>query len=147
MIRNCNSQCIRIHSGIKRKLSEPVLGLKEWKPEDRPRLVGLIYYSFRTMVGIGFSQRTMLGSVFYWLLGKLSQEKITQQRWLMRAWMFAAPLGFIAIDTGWISALRDSHGHLGKLHRRSLPHIPCPGIAHSLHSYLHLVADCIPLFW
>jgi len=44
----------------------------------------------------------MLGSVFYWLLGKLSQEKITQQRWLMRAWMFAAPLGFIAIDTGWI---------------------------------------------
>jgi cytochrome d ubiquinol oxidase subunit I len=88
---------------LKEKLSEPVIGLKEWKPEDRPRLVGLIYYSFRTMVGIGFFLAgLMLGSVFYWLLGKLSQEKITQQRWLMRAWMFAAPLGFIAIDTGWI---------------------------------------------
>lgn len=88
---------------FKEKLSEPVLGLKEWKPEDRPRLVGVVYYSFRTMVGIGFLLvGLMFGSVFYWLIGKLSQEKITQQRWLMRAWMFAAPLGFIAIDTGWI---------------------------------------------
>ncbi|MER3493860.1 MAG: cytochrome ubiquinol oxidase subunit I [Mastigocladus sp. ERB_26_2] len=88
---------------FKEKLSEPVLGLKEWKPEDHPRLVGVVYYSFRTMVGIGFLLAgLMFGSVFYWLLGKLSQEKITQQRWLMRAWMFAAPLGFIAIDTGWI---------------------------------------------
>ncbi|YAF95528.1 MAG: cytochrome ubiquinol oxidase subunit I [Nodularia sp. CChRGM 3473] len=88
---------------FKEKLSEPVLGLKEWNPEDRPRLVGLIYYSFRTMVGIGFLLAgLMFSSIIYWLLGKLSQDNITQQRWLMRAWMFAAPLGFIAIDTGWI---------------------------------------------
>jgi cytochrome d ubiquinol oxidase subunit I len=88
---------------FKQKLSEPVLGLKEWKPEDRPRLIGLVYYSFRTMVGIGFLLAgLMFGSVIYCLVGRFSQEKITQQRWLMRAWMFAAPLGFIAIDTGWI---------------------------------------------
>ncbi|MFN6572442.1 cytochrome oxidase [Nostoc minutum NIES-26] len=88
---------------FKEKLSEPVLGLKEWKPEDRPRLVGVIYYSFRIMVGIGFFLAgLMFVSVIYWLLSKFSPEKITQQRWLMRAWMFAAPLGFIAIDTGWI---------------------------------------------
>ncbi|WP_341529653.1 cytochrome ubiquinol oxidase subunit I [Nostoc sp. UHCC 0302] len=88
---------------FKEKLSEPVLGLKEWKPEDRPRLVGVIYYSFRIMVGIGFLLAgLMFVSVIYWPLGRFSPEKITQQRWLMRAWMFAAPLGFIAIDTGWI---------------------------------------------
>lgn len=88
---------------FKQKLSEPVLGLKEWKPEDRPRLVGVVYYSFRIMVAIGFFLAAlMFASILYWLLGKLSQEKITQQRWLMRAWIFAAPLGFIAIDTGWI---------------------------------------------
>lgn len=44
----------------------------------------------------------MAWSTLYWLLGKLSNEKITQQRWLMRLWIFAAPLGFIAIDSGWI---------------------------------------------
>jgi len=59
----------------------------------------------------------MLGSVFYWL--KLSQEKITQQRWLMRAWMFAAPLGFIAIDTGWIVRCgRQPWTLYGQIHRR-----------------------------
>ncbi|MEB3310406.1 MAG: cytochrome ubiquinol oxidase subunit I [Snowella sp.] len=88
---------------FKEKLSEPVYGLKEWLPEDRPRLVGLIYYAFRTMIGIGFALAgLMLGSVIYWGMGKLSAETIDQQRWLMRAWMWAAPLGFIAIDTGWI---------------------------------------------
>jgi cytochrome bd ubiquinol oxidase subunit I len=88
---------------FKQKLSEPVLGLKEWKPEDRPRLVGVVYYAFRTMVGIGFLLAGLMSaSVLYWILGKLTQEQITQQRWLMSAWIFAAPLGFIAIDTGWI---------------------------------------------
>ncbi|PSB13697.1 cytochrome ubiquinol oxidase subunit I [filamentous cyanobacterium CCP1] len=88
---------------LKEKLTEPVLGLKEWEPQDRPRLVGLIYYAFRTMVGIGFLLAgLMAGTVLFWLLGKLSEENITQQRWLMWVWMFAAPLGFVAIDTGWI---------------------------------------------
>lgn len=44
----------------------------------------------------------MLWSTLYWILGKLNSEKITQQRWLLRTWIFAAPLGFIAIDSGWI---------------------------------------------
>lgn len=88
---------------FKEKLTEPVRGLTEWQPQDRPRLVGLIYYAFRTMIGIGFALAgLMLGSVVYWLLGRLSPEKITQQRLLLWAWMLAAPLGFIAIDTGWI---------------------------------------------
>lgn len=88
---------------FKQKLSEPVLGLKEFKPENRPHLVGLIYYSFRTMVGIGFALAgLMLITTLQWLRGKLSTENITEQKWLLRAWLFAAPLGYVAIDTGWI---------------------------------------------
>jgi cytochrome d ubiquinol oxidase subunit I len=88
---------------FKQKLTEPVVGLKDFKPEDRPHLVSLIYYSFRIMIGIGFFLAfLMLWSTLYWVLGKLSSEKITQQRWLLRTWIFAAPLGFIAIDSGWI---------------------------------------------
>lgn len=88
---------------LKKNLTEPVYGLKEWEPTDRPRLVGLIYYSFRTMVGIGFLLAGLMAvSVLYWLAGGLSGEKIDRSRWLLRAWIFAAPLGFIAIDTGWI---------------------------------------------
>jgi cytochrome d ubiquinol oxidase subunit I len=88
---------------FKQNLTEPVIGLRDFKPENRPHLVGLIYYSFRIMIGIGFFLAfLMLWSTLYWLLGKLNSEKITQQRWLLRTWIFAAPLGFIAIDSGWI---------------------------------------------
>jgi cytochrome d ubiquinol oxidase subunit I len=88
---------------FKKELSEPVQGLKSWQPADRPHLVGLVYYCFRIMIAIGFFLAGLMAlSVLQWLRGKLSSENITQQRWLMRAWMFAAPLGYIAIDTGWI---------------------------------------------
>jgi len=88
---------------FKQNLTEPVVGLRDFKPEDRPHLVGLVYYSFRIMIGIGFFLAfLMLWSTLYWLLGKLNSEKIAQQRWLLRTWIFAAPLGFIAIDSGWI---------------------------------------------
>jgi cytochrome d ubiquinol oxidase subunit I len=88
---------------FKPTLSEPVLGLKEWQPSDRPRTVGLIYYSFRIMSGIGFFLAgLMLWSGLQWLLGNLSPEKIAQQKWLLRGWVFAAPLGYIAVEAGWI---------------------------------------------
>jgi cytochrome bd ubiquinol oxidase subunit I len=88
---------------FKTKLSEPVLGLKEWKPEDRPHLVGLIYYAFRIMIAIGFFLAALMGiSTLQWLRGKLSPENISQQKWLMAAWIFAAPLGYIAVESGWI---------------------------------------------
>ncbi|MGF1487062.1 MAG: cytochrome ubiquinol oxidase subunit I [Prochloraceae cyanobacterium] len=88
---------------FKPKLSEPVLGLREWQPQNRPHLIWLIYYSFRIMVAIGFYfAGLMLFSLIQWLRGKLSPENISQQKWLMRAWIFAAPLGYIAVETGWI---------------------------------------------
>ncbi len=88
---------------FKKNLSEPVLGLKEWKPEDRPRMVGLIYYAFRIMSGIGFVLAGLMGiSVIQWLRGKLSPEAIAQQKWLLRIWILASPLGYIAVESGWI---------------------------------------------
>ncbi|WP_421657801.1 cytochrome ubiquinol oxidase subunit I [Leptothermofonsia sp. ETS-13] len=88
---------------LKKNLSEPVYGLKEWQPEDRPHLVGLIYYTFRIMVAIGFFfAGLMLLSVILWLLGRLSPDRIFHQRWLLVGWVLAAPLGYIAVDSGWI---------------------------------------------
>lgn len=88
---------------LKPKLSAPVEGLKAYKPEDRPHLVGLIYYAFRTMIAIGFFfAGLMLMTVIQWLRGKLSPELIAQQNWLMLGWIFAAPLGYIAVESGWI---------------------------------------------
>ena len=41
-------------------------------------------------------------TVLQWLRGQLSAAKIARQRWLLIAWMLAAPLGYIAVESGWI---------------------------------------------
>ena len=88
---------------FKTKLSEPVQGLKAFAPEDRPHQVGLIYFAFRLMIAIGFFLAALMGvSALQWWRGKLSGKEIGAQKWLMRAWIFAAPLGYIATDSGWI---------------------------------------------
>ncbi|EDX83619.1 Bacterial Cytochrome Ubiquinol Oxidase superfamily [Synechococcus sp. PCC 7335] len=88
---------------LKPKLSEPVQGLKAFAPEDRPHQIGLIYYAFRIMIAIGFFLAAlMLWSTWQWWRKQLSSENISRQKWLMRAWIFAAPLGYIATDSGWI---------------------------------------------
>lgn len=88
---------------LKPKLDQPIQGLKAWEPENRPHMVGLIYYSFRIMVAIGlFLAALMFITTIQWLRGQLSAATIGQQKWLMGAWIFAAPLGYIAVETGWI---------------------------------------------
>ena len=88
---------------FKPQLSEPVRGLTEWQPENRPHLVSLIYYAFRVMIAIGVFFAGLMGlTVLQWLRGKLSSENIWQQRWLMRGWILAAPLGYVAVESGWI---------------------------------------------
>jgi cytochrome d ubiquinol oxidase subunit I len=88
---------------MKPKLSEPVYGLKEWPYEDRPHMVGLVYYSFRIMIAIGLFLAALAAvTLLQWLRGQLSEAKIAAQKWLLRAWIFAAPLGYLAVETGWI---------------------------------------------
>ncbi|MEM8673784.1 MAG: cytochrome ubiquinol oxidase subunit I [Cyanobacteria bacterium P01_G01_bin.67] len=88
---------------IKPQLSEPVQGLKEYAPEDRPHQIGLIYYAFRIMIVIGFLLAGLMAlTLLQWLRGKLADESIAQQKWLLRLWIFAAPLGYIAVECGWI---------------------------------------------
>jgi cytochrome d ubiquinol oxidase subunit I len=41
-------------------------------------------------------------TVLQWLRGKLSDGAIADQKWLLRGWIFAAPLGYIAVESGWI---------------------------------------------
>ncbi len=87
---------------LKPQLNEPVQGLKEWAPENRPHMVGLIYYAFRTMVGIGLVLAALMGvTLVQWLRGQLVDSKIAQQKGLMAAWILSAPLGYIAVETGW----------------------------------------------
>lgn len=84
-------------------LKAPVLGLKEFAPADRPPLIPLIYYSFRLMVGIGFFFAALMAvTALQWIRGKLADDQISQQKWLLRGWLLSAPLGYLAVESGWI---------------------------------------------
>ena len=76
-----------------------LVGLKTVKRKDQPPVAG-VFYSFRIMVGIGFII-VLLTLVSYVLHRK---DRLIAKTVLLRIIRSSAPLGFIALITGWITA-------------------------------------------
>jgi cytochrome bd ubiquinol oxidase subunit I len=80
-----------------------VIGLHAFPASDQPPLLPLIFYAFRIMAGIGFALfLLMLWTGWAALTGRLGTWRIGGQRLLLWAWVAAIPLGYIAVDMGWI---------------------------------------------
>ncbi len=74
-------------------------GLKSVKPDKQPP-VSTVFFSFRAMLYSGMLMILVsLISAYYYYYGTLFK-----QRWLQRIWLFMAPIGFFAMETGWITA-------------------------------------------
>ena len=75
-----------------------VQGLDAAPPEDWPN-VPAVHLSFQLMVALG----TYLALVSLWV-GWLAWRRrdLAHDRWLMRAIALATPMGFIAVEAGWI---------------------------------------------
>ncbi len=75
-----------------------VIGLDQFPREDWPN-VPIVHLSFQVMVGLGiFMALTALAA----LVALVRRRDIGQMRWLLRAIIFAAPMGFIATEAGWM---------------------------------------------
>ncbi|WP_135212762.1 cytochrome ubiquinol oxidase subunit I [Vitreimonas flagellata] len=76
-----------------------VQGLDAFAPEDRPP-VWIVFWSFRIMVAMGLAMVTLgLWGAAAWALKRLDAAT-----WYHRALVLAAPSGFVAVLTGWITA-------------------------------------------
>ncbi len=75
-----------------------VKGLDAVPPQDWPN-VPAVHLSFQLMVVLG----TYLALVSFWV-GWLAWRRrdLAHNRWLMRAIAFATPMGFIAVEAGWM---------------------------------------------
>lgn len=75
-----------------------VMGLKEVPLDLRPP-VAITHYSFQIMVGVGFA---MLGVALLgvWLVWR--RRRLPDQPWYLWLLVLISPLGFVAIETGWI---------------------------------------------
>ncbi|QZD94567.1 cytochrome ubiquinol oxidase subunit I [Qipengyuania gelatinilytica] len=83
---------------LKHDPDAPLAGL-DTIPDDEEPPVGIVFWSFRIMVGIGFA---MLG-VGVWSLFARWRGKLYEWNWLHRAALVMAPSGFIAVLAGWIT--------------------------------------------
>jgi cytochrome d ubiquinol oxidase subunit I len=77
----------------------PLKGLDAWPRSDWP-MVGLVFWSFRIMVGLGVG---IIG-LGVWGTVQGMRRKLFQDRWFLRAAVAMGPAGFVAVICGWITA-------------------------------------------
>jgi cytochrome d ubiquinol oxidase subunit I len=75
-----------------------VIGLEQFPRNDWPN-VRLVHWAFDLMVGSG-TALFMLSIAVGWFAWK--QRGVPDGKWLLRALIAAGPLGFLAIETGWV---------------------------------------------
>ncbi len=83
---------------LEHDLDAPLAGL-DTIPDDEEPPVGVIFWSFRIMVGIGFA---MLGLGLWSLLARW-RGKLYDWLWLHRAALAMGPSGFVAVIAGWVT--------------------------------------------
>ena len=83
---------------LKHDLNAPMAGL-DTIPDDREPPVGVLFWSFRIMVCIGFA---MLGIGLWSLWGRV-RGTLYDLPWLHRAAVLMGPSGFAAVLAGWIT--------------------------------------------
>lgn len=84
-------------------LTGQIKGLRDFPRENQPPVV-LPFYAFRMMVAVGTALfALMLWTLYVWRKGGLTAGHIAQRKWLLRAWMAAIPLTYLAMETGWVT--------------------------------------------
>jgi cytochrome d ubiquinol oxidase subunit I len=79
-----------------------VIGMKDIPSDERPPIV-LPFFAFRIMVTLGMVFFLLaIVTMFAWKKRLLTEDSIVRQRWLLRAWLSSLPLGYIAMEAGWI---------------------------------------------
>jgi cytochrome bd ubiquinol oxidase subunit I len=80
-----------------------VKGLNEFPKDEHPP-VAIVHFAFQIMVGCGLLMVCVAGWGAWrrWRFRKNNEKLWFDSRWFLRTLVFAAPLGFIAIETGWV---------------------------------------------
>lgn len=119
---------------LKHDLNAPLAGL-DTIPDDEEPPVAIVFFSFRVMLGVGFS---MLG-VGIWSLFQRYRGRLHDDRMLHRVAVLMAPSGFIAVLAGWITTEvgRQPYTVYGLLRTTdSLSPVDAPVVATSLIAFI-----------
>lgn len=78
--------------------AKPVTGLLDIPPDERPP-VAVTHYAFQLMIGLGML--LCLLAIVYLLALTIKKHWLTRS-WLLKLFVAATPLGYIALEAGWV---------------------------------------------
>ncbi len=119
---------------LKHDLDAPLAGL-DTIPDDEQPPVGIVFWSFRIMVGLGFA---MLG-VGAWSLWARWRGTLYDAPWLHRAALVMGPSGLVAVLAGWVTTEvgRQPYTVYGFLRTAdSVAPLAAPAVAASLMAFI-----------
>ena len=78
-----------------------VKGLNDFRADERPP-VAIVHIAFQIMVACGVAMMLIaLWGAWRYLRARRNKRRL-ESKWFLRLLVAAAPLGFIAIETGWV---------------------------------------------
>ncbi len=109
-----------------------VPGLDRIPPENQPP-VAITHYAFQIMVGMGMIL-VLISLLYFVALWK--QKHWLNSRWLLRLFVFAIPLGYIAIEAGWTVTEVGRQPWIIYGYMRTIDAVtPMPGIHYSFYLF------------
>ncbi len=108
-------------------------------PEDQHPPVAITHYAFQIMVGIG-SLLVLISIIYYITL--LRKKTVLNKRWILKLFVYAVPLGYIALEAGWVvtEVGRQPWIIYGIMRTRDAV-TPMPGIAWSFYLFSAIYAS------
>ncbi|WP_256006969.1 MULTISPECIES: cytochrome ubiquinol oxidase subunit I [Pedobacter] len=109
-----------------------VKGLDQIPVEDQPP-VAVTHYAFQVMVGLGMLL-VLISMLFFAALWK--KKLWLESRWLLKLFVAATPLGFIAVEAGWtVTEVGRQPWIIQGIMRTADAVTPMPGIAYSFYLF------------
>ncbi|SHI65055.1 cytochrome ubiquinol oxidase subunit I [Aquimarina spongiae] len=113
-----------------------VKGLNDFPEDERPN-VPMVHYAFQIMVGIG--SILLLAGILYFVSLKKRKWLNSNKYWLL--FILLAPMGFIALEAGWIvTEVGRQPWIIHKIMRTKDAVTPMPGIVVSFYTYIVVYA-------
>ncbi|ATP55191.1 cytochrome ubiquinol oxidase subunit I [Pedobacter ginsengisoli] len=109
-----------------------VKGLDVIPKEDHPP-VAVTHYAFQVMVGLGVA---MVLIALLYFLALYKKKQWLKSRWLLKLFVIATPMGFIALEAGWtVTEVGRQPWIINGVMRTSDAVTPMPGIAYSFYLF------------
>ncbi|WP_343533216.1 cytochrome ubiquinol oxidase subunit I [Pedobacter sp.] len=102
-------------------------------PEDEHPPVAITHYAFQIMVGLG---TVMMVISFIYFVVLWRKKTVLNTKWLLKLFVFAIPLGYIALEAGWtVTEVGRQPWVINGIMRTKDAVTPMPGIAWSFYLF------------